>query len=235
MEAVFAMVWRIIFDLDDTLLQTGQYYNRQLELFTAKVVDHFEQANNQQGVLSKYFEIDSRAIEKYGYDKAHFPEAMARTWEFYCQQNGHELREEDLEECREIGWEVYSTVPEPIPGMEEVLQKLKPEYELILYTMGDSEIQFEKIRHHNLARWFGEIHVVPLKEKKYLEQIVSPYPPEETMIVGDSLRGEIKPALELGVKPIHRKSNFPWGFHEVEVNDDFPQIRELTELFDLLP
>ncbi len=229
------MVWRIIFDLDDTLLQTGQYYNRQLELFTRKVVENFEEARSQQQVLSKYFEIDSEAIEKYGYDKAHFPEAMARTWEYYCRRNGKNLTTTDLEECRKIGWEVYSTVPEPVSGMDETLQQLHPEYELILYTMGDSEIQLEKIRHHNLARWFREIHVVPIKEKKYLAQIVAPYPPEEIMIVGDSLRGEIKPALELGLKPIHRKSDFPWGFHEVEVKDDFPQIRELPELFNFLP
>ncbi|MGM0380457.1 MAG: HAD family hydrolase [bacterium] len=229
------MVRRIIFDLDDTLIQTGQYYNRQLELFTEKILDNFSRPEDSEEVLTNYFEIDSKAIMKHGYDKAHFPEAMAKTWEYYCRQEDKPLREDDLQECQEIGWEVYSTVPEPVEGMEEILNRLRLDYELILYTMGDSEIQFEKIRHHNLEQWFKEMHVVPLKERQYLAQIVNPYPRGETMIVGDSLRGEIKPALELGIKAIHRQSDFPWGFHEVEVEGDYPQIRELLELFEFLP
>lgn len=229
------MVRRIIFDLDDTLLQTGQYYNRQLNLFAEKISKNFPSAGSKEDILSVYFEIDSKAIMKHGYDKSHFPESMGKTWEYFCRQYNVSVEKEDLEECHEIGWEVYTTIPEPVDRMEKTIEQLYPDYELLLYTMGDSEIQFEKINYYSLQRWFTEIHVVPLKEIKYLSQIVRPYPPGDTMIVGDSLRGEIKPALELGIKPVHRKSDFPWGYHEVDVDGDYPEIRELSELLELLP
>jgi len=229
------VVKRIIFDLDDTLLQTGQYYNRQLDLFANKVINNFPSAANKEKILSVYFEIDSKSIMEHGYDKAHFPQAMVKTWEHYCQQYHKSLEEEDIEECLDIGWEVYSTIPEPVNEMEKTMDQLYPDYELMLYTMGDSEVQFEKIRYYNLERWFTEIHVVPLKEIEYLAQIIGSYPPGETMIVGDSLRGEIRPALKLGLKAVHRLSNFPWGFHEVEVEEEYLEIRELPELFDILP
>ncbi len=228
------MVKMIIFDLDDTLIDTGKYYHRQLDLFTSAVKEKFPEAGSKEDILEVYYGFDSNTIEEDGYDKAHFPGSMVATWKYYCSEYGYEIVEEELKQCAKIGWDVYSRIPEQLKDTVETLERLREDYELILYTMGDAEIQLEKIEHHNLERWFDQLHVVPLKERHYLEKISRPYPPESVMVVGDSLRGEIKPALELGMYAVHRESDFPWSFHEVSVPGEFPTINDLPELFELL-
>ncbi|MFP4686663.1 MAG: HAD family hydrolase, partial [bacterium] len=222
-------------DLDDTLLDTGKYYHRQLDLVISFIKEKFPEAGNSEDILDVYYSIDSESIEANGYDKAHFPESMVATFEHYCREYDYSASREELEECAGIGWEVYARVPEKLNDIAETLEKLRENYGLILYTMGDAQIQLEKIAHHELEHWFDELHVVPLKETHYLKKIAGFYPREQVMVVGDSLRGEIQPALQLGMRAVYRKSNFPWSFHEVEVEGEFPTIKELPELFDLLP
>ncbi len=228
------MVYRIVFDLDDTLLKSGHCYNQQLEEFAEFVQSEFPEAGIKEQILEKYDEFDRQAIRKNGFRKEHFPEAMVTTWKFYCSEYGREVRPAALKECLMIGWHVYDMMPEPVPSMSKVLNELAREFELILYTMGDVEIQQTKIEHYDLRDWFNEIHIVSRKTLSTLKNILKPDFSAETAIVGDSLRGEIKPAVELGLSPIHVESDFPWSYHEVSVSENFPRINSLPEIFDYL-
>ena len=101
--------------------------------------------------------------------------------------------------------------------------------------MGDPEIQSEKINYHGLSSWFSEIHIVPIKDQNTLTPLVRPRPPEQVGIVGDSLRGEIQPGLELGLRVVHRETPSNWHYHQVELSGDYPVIRELPELLEIFP
>ncbi len=229
------MVRRIIFDLDDTLLQSGKYYNRQLDEFANFVTTNFAELDSEKDVLKRYNLIDQKVIEEVGLAREHFPLSMVKTWQFYCDRFDYPERKEDLDRCRQIGEAVYEIIPEPLPGAFEVLEQLSERFDLLLYTMGDVEIQTNKIRHHRLDRWFGEFHIFPYKDVKTLSCVLPPYPPDMVSIVGDSLRGEVEPAIELGLRPVHIKSDFPWNYHEVDVSADYPSISSLPELLQYLP
>jgi putative hydrolase of the HAD superfamily len=228
------MVERLIFDLDDTLLKTGEFYSRQLRKFADKVTEEFDADLSSETVLEKQQEIDRQAIEEHGMAKHRFPESLARTWKWYCESFDRPVREEDVDECLSIGWAVYEDVPDPLSGMERTLDYFQDRHELILYTMGDPDVQMEKIRHHNLGQWFNEIHVVPAKDRDSLEPLVRPLPPDRVAIVGDSLRGEVKPALELGMLAVHRETDDQWHYHLVEVEEHYHTIRELPELMEVM-
>lgn len=228
------MVERIIFDLDDTLLNTGERYTRQLEQFAGKVKKQFQNGVTRSDVLSRQQSIDQEAIEELGMDKQRFPESLARTWESFCREYDYPVKKLHLDECLRIGWKVYDDVPEPLDGMESTIESLHGEYELILYTMGDPGIQLEKIRHHRLETWFSEIHVVPSKDRSTLEPLVRPIPPEYVAIVGDSLRGEVRPGIEMGLLSVHRETPNQWHYHVVDIEGEYHSIRELPELLEVL-
>ncbi|MFB6355082.1 MAG: HAD family hydrolase [bacterium] len=229
------MVSRIVFDLDDTLLESGKYYRRQLRQFGEKVLQQFEPIDDVETVLQRQQVVDREVMGELGLDKSRFLRSLARTWKWYCKKYDREVSDDDLDECLSIGWGVYDTIPEPIDGMEDTLERLDDEYDLVLYTMGDPEIQVPKIRHHSLERWFSHLHIVPEKNRRYLEQVTVPYGVGHTAIIGDSLRGEIQPAIELGLLAIHRETEQSWYFHHAEIDEEFPSIQKLPELFEYLP
>jgi len=235
MGEIRTMVERIIFDLDDTLLDTGRFYRKQLDEFADKAANYFGPEVTRERALTAQQEIDRQELKRLGMDKKRFPESLVKTWEYLCKEQERSPHRIDLEECARIGWDVYRQVPEPLAGMQSTLDRLYSRFQLILYTMGDPEIQTEKIDYHDLAKWFTEIHIVPMKDRDTLKPLVRPRPPEQVGIVGDSLRGEIQPGLELGLRVVHRETLSNWHYHEVELSEDYPVIRELPELLDIFP
>lgn len=229
------MVSRIIFDLDDTLVHTGRTFRRQLNTFAEKVCNNFGAVESPDEVLEEQKRIDRELLTNGDLELRHFPQSLAKTWESYCERHGRSADESDLEECRRIGWDVYDMVPEPLNGLETVLDCLQSDYELTLYTMGSPDVQYKKIDSFDLKRWFSTLHITPRKSVEVLDQIVRPYPPDHVMIVGDSLRTEIQHGLELGMKVVHRTPEEMWHFHDVAIEDDFPTIRELGEVLDHIP
>lgn len=229
------MVSRIVFDLDDTLVHTGRTFRRQLEAFAGKVCERFDDVDRSKDVLTEQKKVDRELLDDGNLELKHFPESLARTWERYCKRFDQPVNESDLQECRRLGWDVYEMVPEPLDGLEEVLDHLQNDYELILYTMGSPEVQYRKIDSFDLRQWFSTIHITPRKSTDVLDRIIQPYPPDHAMIVGDSLRTEIQHGLELGMNVLHRAPEEMWHFHDVSVRDDFPAINELREVLDHLP
>ncbi len=230
------MVDRIIFDLDDTLISSGKYYNRQLDQFARFVQQNFPEAGTRRQILARYDLIDQSVIAEIGLEKEHFPRSMEKTWHYFCSQFDRPVESDELTRCRQIGEAVYRVVPEPLPGMEEVLERLAADHELILYTMGDPGVQLQKIRYHRLDRWFEEFHIFPWKDRHTLQKLLGLFPAERTAIVGDSLRGEIKPGLELGLKSVHLRSDFPWTYHEITIDQYYPVVDSLPEILaELVP
>jgi len=228
------MVDRIIFDLDDTLIDSGSRYRAQLRQFAENIKERLPVDRSLSEILEVQQKFDQEAVEQMGMDKERFPQSLVRTWNYFCNQTDHTVKESDIEDVRTIGWNVYKNVPEPVDGMNETLNSLGDKYQLVLYTMGDPDIQLRKIRHHDLEQWFREIHIVPLKDRGTLEPLVGLRPPDRVAIVGDSMTGEIKPGTELGLLTIHRTTDHQWHYHDAEVTREFYTIHELPETLEIL-
>ncbi|MFB6226733.1 MAG: HAD family hydrolase [bacterium] len=229
------MVSRIVFDLDDTLVHTGRTFRRQLERFATRVCQRFEAIESTETVLEQQKRVDKKLLSDDNLDLKHFPESLVETWRFYCDKYDRSVETSDLEECRRIGWAVYEMVPEPLAGLESVMKRLQGDYELTLYTMGSPDVQYRKIDSFELRRWFSTLHITPRKSVDVLERIIHPHPPDQVMIVGDSLRTEIQHGLQLGMKVIHRDPEDIWHFHKVSIDESFPSIKQLEEVLDHLP
>lgn len=231
------MVRRIIFDLDDTLLRTGVCFRDQLKEFAEKVHTTLPLPDDHgpSEILDHQRRVNIDLYEKHGFSNDHFPRSLVHTWISYCRETDRPVYAAELEECRRIGWRVFERIPEPIPEMESVLDELQSEYELVLYTMGDPEIQRRKIRHFNLEQWFSLLHIIPDKTDFDLNRVVAPLPVHQVAIVGDSLRNEIKPGLDLGLHTIHCQPGHDLSYPEQDLEEEVPSIQSLSEVFDHLP
>jgi len=224
----------IIFDLDDTLVNTGEFYRKISEQVGNWVVEHInrrlEDPAVQKITLEQYLvwhdEIDTKmADDNPEFQAWRYPLSHNETYLRCCQLTG--LIPDKIEERR-----VYSMAdrvydfPEKhrlIDGALTVIKTLKSQgHRLHIYSWGKTTIQQDKIRETGIGKDFDQIHVVPVKDKNAIKRIVAEFAtdssPEQIWVIGDSLRKDILPAVQLGYNAIHIGSKNGWSHDHAKVD-----------------
>lgn len=131
--------------------------------------------------------------------------------------------------CAALGEVVLDARPALLPHALELLDALDERADVELYTLGVPEVQLPKIRAHDLEGRFREVHVVPRKDTATLERVVDGRR-AHAAIVGDSLRFEINPALELSLFAVHVRRPHLWKFAQVPaLSPHYHEARDLAE------
>jgi putative hydrolase of the HAD superfamily len=231
----------IIFNLDDTLAYCNRYFNQVIGEFTDQMMTWFDTINKDE-IKQKQLEIDMTAISKHGLKSERFPESFVNTYIYFCDLTGKEKKNEEIEYLRELGFKVFKIPVEPIPFMSETLQRLKKEgHELYLHTGGDEENQSRKIAQLEIATYFERrIFISEHKDTTALSDILKTIKadPTVTWMIGNSLRTDIVPALEMNIHAIFIPAEKEWQYNVVEVNVEhssaFLTVNSLQEIPDVI-
>lgn len=193
----------IIFDGDDTLWQIQPLYDRAKSKFADFMV---EQGFDRCLALSKLDEIDVANIKKMGFVPERFPSSMVQTYAAFCADQGITPSSRAKHRARQIGTSVFSLPPIIDDKTYDLLRTLRSDYRLLLYTLGDYETQWAKVTQLGMDRFFDrtDIYIVAQKNSTQLRQILNEngLTPDDVWMVGNSLKSDINPALELGIKCI---------------------------------
>jgi len=133
----------IIFDLDDTLIKTSRLYDRARDEFSSLMQ---ELGFNSEESLSKLDEVDISYIKEYGFVKERYPLSLGKTYEYFCKINGEKINPVLKKKIEDIGWQVFRQIPELVDGVYQILDTLRKKYFLILATLGDPQVQDEKVQ-----------------------------------------------------------------------------------------
>jgi putative hydrolase of the HAD superfamily len=141
-----------------------------------------------------------------------------------------------------LGFKVFEIPVEPIPSMSETLQRLKDEgHELYLHTGGDEANQQRKIIQLELATFFEHrIFISEHKDTTALSDILKTInaDPKITWMVGNSLRTDIVPALEMNIHAIYIPAETEWQYNVVEVDvqhsSAYLSVNSLQEVPDVI-
>lgn len=231
----------ILFNLDDTLSHCNKYFNQVISEFADQMTTWFYSITKEE-IKRKQLEIDVEAISKYGLKSERFPESFVGTYEYYCDLFGKEKKSEEIDYLRELGFKVFDIPVEPIPHMNETLCRLKElGHELYLHTGGDEANQFRKIAQLELATYFEHrIFISEHKDTTALADILKTIKadPSITWMVGNSLRTDIVPALEMDIHAIYIPAETEWEYNIVEVDVDhssnFLTVNSLKEVPDVI-
>ena len=122
-----------------------------------------------------------------------------------------------------------------IDGVEEVLQKLQEDYILVAATKGDLTEQMGKFRKSGLAKYFHHCEVMENKdEKNYLELTAKhDIRPEELLMIGNSVKSDIAPVVNIGGHAIHIPHEVVW-VHEMMDMPESDRIIEVKTIRDIL-
>lgn len=225
----------IIFDGDDTLWEIQPLYDEAKELFAGMVSSKLKMERAQ--VIAALDEIDMRNISKMGFSPTRFPHSMVETLKMFYSAKGIAPTEEDLEQAYLFGSSVFSKTPKLLDGVEDVLMSLSHSFRLILYTMGDIEIQKRFITMLHLNKYFKKsIYIVSKKSSYELQTLLTfnNLNPKDVWIVGNSLRSDINPALQLNIKCIWIRLH-SWVYDTSQkLSGEVFEISSLRELFDII-
>jgi putative hydrolase of the HAD superfamily len=131
-------------------------------------------------------------------------------------------------------------------GAKNVLKEVQERgIKKICVTRGDYDIQYYKIQSTLLEGYFDNIEIVPIKNVDTYCQILDKYKliPDETAMIGDSLKNDIIPALSVGLKAFHliedstlKEWDDPNGLLKVEISHEknYHPIKSLKEIVDYL-
>lgn len=231
----------ILFNLDDTLSYCNRYFNRVIDEFADQMMAWFDSITDED-IKQKQLQLDVAAISEHGLKSDRFPESFVGTYKYYCDLTGREKKKDEIQYLRELGFKVFAIPVEPIPYMNETLQRLKEEgHELYLHTGGDEANQRRKISQLELTTYFEHrIFISEHKDTTALSDILKTIKanPNVTWMVGNSLRTDIVPALEMDIHAIYIPAESEWKYNMVEVNVEhssaFITVDSLQEVPDVI-
>jgi len=233
MEIDYKHIKVIGFDADDTLWVNETYFRDAEEKF-ASLLEGYETKNKIDQELFKV-EIDNLSL--YGYGIKGFMLSMI---ESALDLSNNKVPQKTIAKILEIGKEMISHPVELLPDVQHVLEALSKKYRLIILTKGDLLDQERKLERSNLLQYFHHVEVLSDKKELNYQNLLAhlEVPVDEFLMVGNSLKSDVLPLVNIGAKAIHVPFHTTWQHEEVHENDTngktYQTINGLKELLKFL-
>lgn len=220
------------FDADDTLWENMGYFRMTEEQF-ADLLDEYA---DHEYIAKHMLKTERKNLKLYGYGVKGFALSMIET-ALDITENKVEGRV--IRQIMELAQEMYAHPIEPLPHVVNVLEKLNGKYRLIVITKGDLFDQERKLAQSGLSDYFDAVEIVSEKERYTYESIFAQNGDgaESSLMIGNSLKSDIIPALEAGAWAVHIPHHTTWEMEHADIPQGFKrfkQIKQLPELLDVL-
>lgn len=222
----------IAFDADDTLWVNEPYFREVEDRFCALMEDYLPMHSSAK----ELFKIEMQNLELYGYGIKAFMLSMIETISVITESKGS-LKQ--VEETIKLGKEMLEKPIELLEGVEDTLKALKGKYRLVVATKGDLMDQERKLRKSGLEEYFHHIEIMSEKRTADYQKLIKhlDIKPGEFMMIGNSVKSDILPVLELGGWGVHVPYHTTWAHELVDVeieNEQFKQVEKLDEVLGFL-
>jgi putative hydrolase of the HAD superfamily len=134
----------------------------------------------------------------------------------------------DIRELIRLAKEMLSHDVIVFEGVQSLLEELSADFPLMLITKGDLLHQQRKYQESGLASYFRAVEVVSEKNQAVYGEILERYDiePERFLMIGNSLRSDVLPLLEIGAWGLHLADHSTWS-HEDDPHNELKQERYL--------
>lgn len=135
----------------------------------------------------------------------------------------------------DIGRDLLSHPVETMPHVQDTLEALAGNYLLVLITKGDLFDQERKLAQSGLGDFFDAVEIVSDKTAVTYRRIFSKVGdgPERAMMVGNSLKSDIVPAIAAGSYGVFVPHELTWVLEHIDEPSDAPRFRKIANLGEL--
>jgi len=213
-------------DADDTLWHSEDGFHTVTGRFCELLQPYAQDPSNLATTLDM---VERRNMVLFGYGVKSFTLSMV---EAAIEVSGGAVPAETIQQLVDEGRTLLARPVDLLEGVEEALAALAARYRLVVITKGDLLHQEQKFHASGLDQHVEEIAVVSEKDVRTYRRLVERYgvEPGRFLMVGNSIRSDILPVLELGGRAVHIPYEYLWG-HEVADHDgDVPTLASIKEL-----
>jgi putative hydrolase of the HAD superfamily len=220
----------IAFDADDTLWVNEPYF-RETETSFCQLLEDFMPLHSAERAL---LQTEIKNLPVYGYGIKGFTLSMIET--ALTISEGH-IKAAAVSRILELGKELLARPIELLEGIEDVLLALKDRYRLVVATKGDLLDQERKMKNSGIDHLFHHIEIMSDKGVADYSKLVRhlDIAPEQFMMVGNSLKSDVLPVLQLGGHAVHVPYHTTWAHEVVEDTIEHPNFRSVAHIKDILP
>ena len=207
------------FDADDTLWDNEPFYRALEHLFNEILLSKMSPEESS----AELYKTEIANLSLFGYGAKAYTLSIIET---ALRLTDNRISGADIDKILQAGKQLTDSPLVLLDNVEEVLKALTPKYKLILATKGDLLDQERKLKKSRLEKYFHHIEVMSDKQIPDYEKLLKhlDIQAKEFLMIGNSVRSDIFPVLELGGYAIHIPYHTTWA-HEKMDNADLPSER----------
>lgn len=213
------------FDADDTLWQNEAAFRLTQDRFTALLADFAEPDHLHDRLLA----AERRNLGHYGFGVKGFTLSMIET---AIEVTEARVPASVIAELVAAGREMLEHPTELLPHAREAVTALAADFRVVLITKGDLLDQERKLAQSGLGDLFHGVEIVSNKTAPVYAQIFARHGTGagQAMMVGNSLKSDVLPAIEAGAWGIHVPHGLTWALEHAEPPTGHARFHSLPDL-----
>ena len=222
------MLTTIGFDADDTLWQNEAFFRLTQDRFQRLLADHAAPDH-----LSERLEAaERRNLGHYGFGVKGFTLSMIET---AIEVTEGRVPARVIGELVAAGREMLEHPIELLPHVRATVTALAAEYRVIVITKGDLLDQERKLAQSGLGDLFAAVEIVSDKTEPVYRAIFARHGTgaDQAMMVGNSLKSDVIPALHAGAWAVHVPHGLTWALEAADPPADQLRFHAIDDLGQL--
>jgi len=236
----------IAFDADDTLWDCQGHF----EVVMQRLYDELTPWVDRETAALELFATERKNMRLLGYGVKAFTLSMLET---AMRVSNHQMPAATINDILQQCYTLLEFPCTPLPEVEETLRTLRSQISpltshlspltshlssLVVFTKGELLDQEHKLQRSGLAHFFDHVEITSDKGEPEFRELCRKLGvhPEEMLMVGNSLKSDIAPALAIGCQAVYIPFHVTWQLehHDHFEHEHMVQIDHFGQLLELL-
>lgn len=218
-------------DLDDTLIYTAGIFEERKKN-NAEIIARDLGISAEQ-VYQFIGQVEMEMIKLFGVNCHRFSYSCRFAYQALCRRLGRSPKEEVWRRIWKEAEEVYTNDFKTIEGSTDALRQAKAlGWDIVIWTLGDWWGQLRKVLNLEVDDVLYDIQTLPVKDDQSLAKGLEMYPADIAVMVGNSQRSDVYPALKCGIWAVHIPAE-TWAYDEFPIDtthEKYVVIDSITQL-----
>ena len=219
----------IAFDADDTLWDCQSHFEAVEKRLYGLIAPYCDDP------AKELFKTESGNMADLGYGCKAFTISIIET---ALRVGGSHLTADQLADLLAVSKALLHLPATPLPGVERTLQTLRERgnWRMVCFTKGELQDQENKLKRSGLLHFFDDVEITSDKGQKEFLALCEHQKihPSQLLMVGNSLKSDIAPALAIGAWAVHIPFYVTWQLEHFE-DMDHERLTKIEHIEQLIP
>ena len=219
----------VAFDADDTLWHNERAFRMTQARFAELLADH----GPPEELTDRLMAAEQRNLGRYGFGVKGFVLSMIET---AVEVAGDRLPGRVVHELIACGHDMLAHPIDLLPHAAETVAAVAGAgHRVALITKGDLLDQERKLAQSGLGEMFHAVEIVSDKTPAAYRSVFARLgvPPARAVMVGNSLRSDVLPVLDLGGWGVHVPHDLTWDYERADAPEAHPRFCRIPHLGEL--